>query len=156
MMSTVSCAPSLRASSRAAGRAADDDQPARAADPGRDQAHHTDRAGTLHDDGVADFDSAAQRGMHADCKRLGQNAHLRRRLRLDDARIRVGQVDVVGEPATEGLARAAVTGSHDSVAGMENDTVSLSNQGAVIVGGHAIAQGFDHADVFVAQHRCPA
>ena len=62
---------------QAAGRAADDDQAARAADFGRDQAHHADGSGSLDDDRVADLDVAAQRAVHADRERLGQDAHLR-------------------------------------------------------------------------------
>ena len=156
MMSTVSCAPSLRASSRPAGRTADDDQAARAADPGRDETHHTDRTGPLHDDRVADLYIAAQCAMHADRKRFGQDAHLRRRLKLDHAGLRVGQVDIVGEAAAERLIRAAIAVDHAAVAGMKDDPVSLFDRGTVKVGGQAFAESFDDADVFHAPAWLPA
>ena len=154
MMSTVSCAPSLRASSRRPAGPPIDDQAARAADLGRDQTHHPYRAGPLYYDRVADLYIAAQRDMHADRKRFGQDAYLRRRLQLNHARLRVRQIDIVGEATAERLIRAAIAVDHAAVAGMKDDPVSLFDRGTVKVGGQALAQRFDDADVFMPQHGC--
>ena len=138
---------------QASRRPANDDQPARAADLGRDHAHHPNRAGPLHDHRVADLDIAAQRGMNANRKRLSQHAHLRRRLRLDQASHRVRQVDVVGEAPAERLIRAAETVASAAIAGMKDHPVSLLDRRAEIVRGHPFAQCLDDADIFMPQHR---
>ena len=138
----------------AAGGSADDDQFAGAADPGRDHAHDADRAGALDDDGIADLDVGAQRGVDADRKGLGEHADLRRLFRFDHAAHRVGQVDVVGEATAEWLIRAAHAVGDAAVAGMEDDAIALFDRRAEVVGGDAFAEGLDSADVLMAEeHR---
>ena len=138
----------------AAGGPADDDQFAGAADFGGDHAHDADRTGALDDDGIADLDVGAQRGMDADREGFGEHADLRRLFRSDHAAHRVGQVDVVGEAAAEGLIRAAHAVGDAAVAGMEDDAIALFDRRAEVVGRHAFAEGRDDADVLMAQeHR---
>ena len=118
------------------------------------EGYQSDGTGALHDNGIAEFDFAAHDGMHADSKRFGKHGYLGRRICLHKTGVRVGEIHVIGEAATEMgcLVRIPLKPVTAIVsAGREDNPVSLLNRLADIVVLHAITDCLNDADVFVSQ-----
>ena len=130
----------------------DNDHPARATELGADEGHEADRSCTLDDHGVTELHPGPQDAVDPDGEGFGHNGHFRRELGLEDDRVRIPEVDVVGKaPAQVGL----LLGLEEPVgplrrAGDQDHPVSFGQGTAQVVGLDAFTQGLNGPHVLVA------